>query len=210
MRVWVKGDEGPRHSALGRMARSVGRRHPPLPPPLPTRPQDWLLLFAPTADLLIKETQRRNTFLLYAEAPVSPAPAAAPSSPPQQHSLAPQRKAVQQGRKQAASPHPQQAAQQPRAPAVVAYLVYTTTGLSAHISKLAVAPDWRRRGVARALVREAVRAAQQERRASSVSLHVDAGNAPALALYRGEGFESEALLEVGRRWQKVDRRCMAA
>lgn len=44
---------------------------------------------------------------------------------------------------------------------------------------------------------EVVRTARQERRVASLSLHVDADNTPALALYQGEGFESEALLEVG-------------
>lgn len=42
-----------------------------------------------------------------------------------------------------------------------------------------------------------MRTARQERRVASLSLHVDADNTPALALYQGEGFESEALLEVG-------------
>lgn len=85
----------------------------------------------------------------------------------------------------------------PAAPAVVGYIFYTATGLNAHISKLAVATEWRRRGIARALVRAAVQSAASERRVCSVSLHVDADNSAALGLYRGEGFESEALLEVG-------------
>lgn len=139
------------------------------------------------ADLLVKETQRRNTFLLYAEAPAA---AAAPEPPAASR---------RQPRKpQQAQPPPQQQRQQEQQAAVVGYIVYTTTGLNAHISKLAVAPDWRRRGVARSLVRAAVGSARAERRVASVSLHVDAENAPALGLYQGEGFASEALLEVRR------------
>ncbi|EFN56512.1 hypothetical protein CHLNCDRAFT_144116 [Chlorella variabilis] len=135
-------------------------------------------------DLLVKETQRRNTFLLYAEAPAA---AAAPEPPAASR---------RQPRKpQQAQPPPQQQRQQEQQAAVVGYIVYTTTGLNAHISKLAVAPDWRRRGVARSLVRAAVGSARAERRVASVSLHVDAENAPALGLYQGEGFASEALLE---------------
>ncbi|KAL4425114.1 hypothetical protein ABPG77_008219 [Micractinium sp. CCAP 211/92] len=139
-------------------------------------------------DLLIKETQRRNTFLLYAEAPAAGAPTAeaeATAGP-----LQPARPHKQRGGgKSAASPQQQLPA------AVVGYIIFTTTGLNAHISKLAVAAEWRRRGIARALVRSAVAAALAERRVTSVSLHVDADNSPALELYLSEGFASEALLE---------------
>lgn len=145
--------------------------------------------YTSAADLLIKETQRRNTFLLYAEAPAAGAPTAeaeATAGP-----LQPARTHKQRGRgKSAASPQQQLPA------AVVGYIIFTTTGLNAHISKLAVAAEWRRRGIARALVRSAVAAALAERRVTSVSLHVDADNSPALELYLSEGFASEALLEV--------------
>lgn len=153
---------------------------------------------SPAADQLIKETQRRNTFLLYVEAPAEAAAAAAeaagaagaPTSPlPPAAKKRPQPASQQQ---QAKISGQQQQPQQP----VAGYLVFTATGLNAHISKLAVAPDWRRRGLARALVQEAVRIARHERRVCSVSLHVAADNLPALALYRGQGFVSEALLEV--------------
>ena len=80
--------------------------------------------------------------------------------------------------------------------AVGAYILYTTTGLVAHISKLMVAPALRRRGLGRALVREAVALAQRERRVGSVTLHVDSNNAAALGLYRSLGFTSEAALPV--------------
>jgi ribosomal protein S18 acetylase RimI-like enzyme len=80
--------------------------------------------------------------------------------------------------------------------AVGGYILYTTTGLVAHISKLMVAPVLRRRGIGRALVREAVALAQRERRVGSVTLHVDSSNAAALGLYRSLGFASEAVLPV--------------
>ncbi|KAL4447941.1 hypothetical protein ABPG75_005160 [Micractinium tetrahymenae] len=138
-------------------------------------------------DLLVKETQRRNTFLLYAEAPAAEAPTAGAAAAP-----APQSARLQKGQsggKAAGPPSPQHPA------AVVGYIIFTATGLNAHISKLAVATEWRRSGIARALVRAAVAAARTERRVASVSLHVDADNAPALGLYLSEGFASEALLK---------------
>ena len=139
---------------------------------------------ASPVDLLIKETQRRNTFLLYAEAIATTAATAAAAAAEEYEE--------EQERPGAGDP-----TVHPAAPAVVGYIFYTATGLNAHISKLAVATEWRRRGIARALVRAAVQSAASERRVCSVSLHVDADNSAALGLYRGEGFESEALLEVG-------------
>lgn len=160
----------------------------------------------------MKETQRRNTFLLYAEAatPVAAAAAATPgaaeastrvgkpSTQQQRRGLKgqPKRQAQPAGAAGAAPSCTSASAGGPTA-VVVGYIIFTTTGLNAHISKLAVAGEWRRRGIARALVRAAVAAARDERRVASVSLHVDADNEPALGLYLGEGFCSEALLEVG-------------
>ena len=138
---------------------------------------------ASPADLLIKETQRRNTFLLYAEAAATTAATAAAAAEEEE---------AEHEQPRAAEPAAQSAA-----PSVVGYIFYTATGLNAHISKLAVATEWRRRGIARALVRAAVQSATSERRVCSLSLHVDADNSAALGLYRGEGFETEALLEVG-------------
>jgi ribosomal protein S18 acetylase RimI-like enzyme len=80
--------------------------------------------------------------------------------------------------------------------AVVGYLLFTATGLVAHISKVVVTPQARRQGIGRALVAAALEFAAAERRVGSVTLHVDAGNDPALALYRQFGFESEEMLEV--------------
>lgn len=167
---------------------------PALPIAAAVAPHNLIRGVSPAADLLIKETQRRNTFLLYAEASAAGALTAegeAAQGDPQP--AGPQR--ARGGGKAAGSASPQQPPQHPAA-SVVGYIIFTTTGLNAHISKLAVAAEWRRRGIARALVRAAVAAARTERRVASVSLHVDADNAPALGLYLGEGFVSEALLEV--------------
>jgi len=62
----------------------------------------------------------------------------------------------------------------------------------AEILTLAVAPWARRRGVARALMAEAL-AAARERGASACFLEVDVDNAPAVALYEGLGFERAGL-----------------
>jgi ribosomal-protein-alanine N-acetyltransferase len=71
-------------------------------------------------------------------------------------------------------------------------LVRTTAG-EAEVLTLAVAPEGRRRGVGRALLREAL-VQVVETGAESLFLEVAADNAPALGLYGAEGFA-----EVGRR-----------
>ena len=62
-----------------------------------------------------------------------------------------------------------------------------------YISNVAVAPDARRRGIGRALVREMLRRAS-DRKLSFVTLEVREHNESAIALYAGEGF-----VPVGRR-----------
>ena len=61
------------------------------------------------------------------------------------------------------------------------------------VAELGVHPDFRRRGLGRSLVRDAVGEALS-RKASVVTLEVRAGNAAGIALYAGEGF-----VVVGRR-----------
>lgn len=56
-----------------------------------------------------------------------------------------------------------------------------------YISNVCTAPPFRRRGVARALIGELVRRAEALELAF-LSLEVRVSNAPAIALYRGEGF----------------------
>lgn len=63
----------------------------------------------------------------------------------------------------------------------------------AHLLRIAVAPEHRRRGLARVLV-QAVLARAAELGCTHVDLEVAADNAPALALYHALGF-----VEVGRR-----------
>ena len=62
-----------------------------------------------------------------------------------------------------------------------------------YISNVAVAPDFRRQGVADALIAALMRRAE-ERRLAFVTLEVRAGNEPAKALYSKHGF-----VPVGRR-----------
>ena len=67
-----------------------------------------------------------------------------------------------------------------------------------YISNVAVAPDYRRQGVASALIRALLERAA-ERELSFVTLEVRESNAPAIALYEGFGFAP-----VGRRKNYYD------
>ena len=63
---------------------------------------------------------------------------------------------------------------------------------------LAIDPDWQGRGMGRALMHRALDWARRHPGIERVELHVHAGNAPALALYRQLGF-----LEEGRRLRAI-------
>jgi ribosomal-protein-alanine N-acetyltransferase len=76
---------------------------------------------------------------------------------------------------------------------VVGMLVLWLIVDEAHIATLAIQPDYRRQGLAKQLLVEALRTAYQEG-ARQALLEVRAGNEAAQAMYRTFGFE-----EVGRR-----------
>lgn len=80
---------------------------------------------------------------------------------------------------------------------VVGFLVVNGGGLARtrHVGRLEllVARPWRRRGVGRALLGEAVRWAEENPVLTKLSLSVFADNTPAIALYRSLGFVEEGL-----------------
>ena len=77
--------------------------------------------------------------------------------------------------------------------AVLGFLVLSSVLDEGSVDNVAVAPEARRRGVADALVADAVRRAK-ERELSFLTLEVRASNTPAVRLYEKHGFR-----EVGRR-----------
>ena len=77
--------------------------------------------------------------------------------------------------------------------AVLGYVGMMTVLDEGYISNVAVRPDCRRRGIADALIREMLDAADR-RELAFVTLEVRAGNEAAIALYAKHGF-----LPVGRR-----------
>lgn len=75
----------------------------------------------------------------------------------------------------------------------VGFVLMRSVAGEAEVLTIAVAPSHRRRGIARALVEEALRRLYRDR-VDAVFLEVDAGNVAALALYRRLGF-----VKVGER-----------
>ena len=76
---------------------------------------------------------------------------------------------------------------------VVGYIGSQSVMGEADMMNLAVAPEYRRKGIAEKLVMELVESLRQ-RQVSSLTLEVRASNAPAIALYEKLGFT-----QVGRR-----------
>lgn len=82
----------------------------------------------------------------------------------------------------------------------LAQLVVSTSegGLSAWIEDVYVLPDWRGRGIGRALIDDVLAWATSVG-ATRAQLLADRGNAPALAFYRRLGWEATGLLPLRRR-----------
>jgi ribosomal protein S18 acetylase RimI-like enzyme len=76
------------------------------------------------------------------------------------------------------------------------YCLYGLGGISAQIVKLAVHPQWHRRGFGRALLRTAVNNIKGDRRVQSIQLHVEMTREEALLLYKSEGFLVDAPVEA--------------
>ncbi len=76
--------------------------------------------------------------------------------------------------------------------AVLGYGGMHNTGFDAYITNVAVAPEARRRGVARAILAAFDEFCQQHR-LDSISLEVRVSNAPAIALYEGAGYVREGV-----------------
>lgn len=79
-----------------------------------------------------------------------------------------------------------------RGEAPVGFAVLQVVADEAELHRVAVHPDHRRRGLARRLV-EAVLRRAEARGAARLYLEVARGNAPAVALYRGMGFDVDGV-----------------
>ena len=73
---------------------------------------------------------------------------------------------------------------------VVGFLAFEQIADEGSIVEITVSPDYRRRGIARALICEALQVCEGLR---TVFLEVREGNAPAVALYESLGFERIAI-----------------
>jgi ribosomal protein S18 acetylase RimI-like enzyme len=71
---------------------------------------------------------------------------------------------------------------------LLSYPRYTAQPYEAYVERLVVAPGYRRRGMARALLAEAEARARESGK-ETIGLHVSGSNLPALRLYEREGYE---------------------
>lgn len=78
---------------------------------------------------------------------------------------------------------------------VLGYLIGSLHSINVHIAKVAVSTEYRRQGIAQALVKECLRHARSAGKALTCTLHVSISNAPALGLYRKLGYSLDALLK---------------
>lgn len=71
---------------------------------------------------------------------------------------------------------------------IVGYLVYWITFETAQLCKIAIAPNYRRQGIAQALMKQLIGAAR-EAQCEFITLEVRVSNQAAIALYERFGFE---------------------
>lgn len=71
---------------------------------------------------------------------------------------------------------------------IVGYLVYWITFETAQLCKIAIAPNYRRQGIAQALMKQLIDAAR-EAQCEFITLEVRVSNQAAIALYERFGFE---------------------
>jgi len=74
------------------------------------------------------------------------------------------------------------------------YLVKRLTRVG-HVISIAVLPEYRRRGIGRALMNACMKALKEEYKASEVYLEVRVSNLPAIKLYESLGFKVVKVLE---------------
>ena len=92
---------------------------------------------------------------------------------------------------------------------VIGYLILSHLSMVAHIKRLLVSKPWRRHGVGRRLLYEAINTARR-RKCSLMSLIVEASNHAARSLYQGLEFEEKCQMAdyygKGRMGLKLERK----
>ncbi|WIA11538.1 hypothetical protein OEZ85_011648 [Tetradesmus obliquus] len=146
-------------------------------------------------NVFTQELSKRNTFLLYALSAAGRArnddtdgKVHGTAKASRRHQQPCQQQPAQKRSTNDSPPLPQQ--QQ----AVLGYIIVQVNSMTAHVNKLAVVPQARRRGLGAALLRAALQVALHERRVLCSTLHVDASNEPAIALYCKAGFKKDGVI----------------